>query len=179
MAARKLSSHVVGYLGERLVEVYAILGSRGKLTSFKPGIDVDHKDLVFDERGRNRNVYVQVKCALGPGPNGLFAFRADYPMGDISESARFVYVLCHLDVTKMALTHVWLVPSADFNRLCSRTRLRSGVMLLAAPGLNKHSKWNPYLIPPAELGARLLEIAQHAPAEAPLALAGSLLFVRQ
>lgn len=54
-----------------------------------------------------------------------------------------------------------------------------GIMLMASPGLNKHSKWNPLLIEPAELGPKLLSIAQHAPAEEPLKLPGSLLFVRQ
>ncbi len=178
MAAPKLSPHVVGYIGERLVEIYAILSSSGKLTSFRPGADVDHKDLIFDERGRNRNVYAQVKCALAPGSTGLFAFGASYPMGDIPSSRRFLYVLCRLDTRKMALAHLWLVPSLDFNRLCSRTAYRGGIMLLADPGLNKHSKWNPYLIAPNELGPKLLNIAQRAPAEGPLRVPGALLMLR-
>jgi len=177
MTARKLSTHLAGYIGERLAEVYAIVTSGGKLTSFRPGADVDHKDLIFDERGRNRNVYVQVKCAQAARPNGLFAFRANYPAGDINSSARFVYVLCHLDVTKIALTHVWLVSSPDFNRLANRTRQHSGFALLANPGLNKHNKWNRYLIAPEELGPRLLDIAQHAPAEEPMNLPGALLML--
>jgi len=177
MAARKLSAHVVGYIGERLVEVYTIMSSSGKLTSFKPGVDVDHKDLIFDERGRNRNVYAQVKCALAASVNRLFEFNAYYPKGDLPSSPRFVYILCHLDVIRMAITHVWLVPSADFNRLASNSIYRGKVHLLATPGLSRHSKWNPYLIAAGELGSKLLEIAQHAPAEEPLDLPGALLML--
>lgn len=179
MAIRRLSPSIVGYLGERLVEVYAILSSAGRLTSFKPGADVDHRDLIFDERGRNRNVYAQVKCALAAGAKGLFEFNAFYLAHDIPSSPRFVYILCHLDVTRMALAHIWLVPSADFNRLASHSAYQGGIKLVAAPGLNPHSKWNPYLIAINELGPKLLYIAQHAPAEEPLALPESLLFVRQ
>jgi hypothetical protein len=179
MPARRLSPSVVGYISERLVEVYAILGTGGKLTSFKPGVDVDHRDLIFDERGRNRNVYAQVKCALAANPRGLFEFNAYYPAGDPPSTPRFVYILCHLDVTRMAITHIWLVPSADFNRLASRSIYRGGIHFVASPGLSKHSKWNPWLIPLNELGRRLLYIAQHAPAEHPLSLPDSLLFVRQ
>ncbi len=179
MPARKLTPPVVGYIGERLVEVYAILSSVGRLTSFKPGADVDHRDLIFDERGRNRNVYAQIKCALAISVSGFVRFAAYYPMGDIPSSPRFVYILCRLDAKTMALTHIWLVPSADFNRLAARTGIRGGVTLLASPALHKRSKWNSYLIAPSELGSKLLEIAQHAPAEEPLRLPGSLLFVRQ
>lgn len=142
-------------------------------------MDVDHKDLIFDERGRNRNVYAQVKCALAAGLPGLFEFNAYYPAGVLPSSPRFVYILCHLELTKMAIAHVWLVPSADFNRLASHSVYRGGIHLVASPGLSKHSKWNPYLIPLDELGPRLLDIAQRAPAEEPLTLPGSLLFVRQ
>ncbi|TMD04274.1 MAG: hypothetical protein E6J01_13525 [Chloroflexi bacterium] len=177
MPARRLSPSVVGYISERLVEVYAILSSGGKLTSFKPGVDVDHRDLIFDERGRNRNVYAQVKCALAAGRPGLFEFNAYYPKGDLPSSPRFVYILCHLDVTRMAITHVWLVPSADFNRLASHSIYRGGIHLVASPGLNRHSKWNPWLIPLNELGPRLLDVAQHAPAAEPLDLPGALLLL--
>jgi hypothetical protein len=178
MGSRRLSPSVVGYISERLVEVYAILSSWGKLTSFKPGVDVDHKDLIFDERGRNRNVYAQVKCALTAGKLGLFEFNAYYPAGVLPSSPRFVYILCHLDVTKMAIAHIWLVLSADFNRLASHSVYRGGIHLVASPGLNKHSKWNPYLIPLDELGPRLLAIAQHAPAEGPMSLPDALLMLR-
>lgn len=177
MPAKMLSTQAVGYVGERLVEVYAILGSAGKLISFRPATDVDHKDLIFDDRGRNRNVYVQVKCAHTVDASGFVHFRAAYPLGDIPSSPRFVYVLALLDVDRMALTHIWLVPSRDFNRLAARTGRRGGITLLAAPGIRGHSKWNPYRTPPEELGSRLLAVVQKAPAEEPLVLSGSLLFV--
>jgi len=177
MARSNLSTHVVGYLGELLVEVDAIIGSEGRLTSFRPGVDVDHKDLIFDERGRNRNVYVQVKTALAPSPNGVLSFRASFPAGDVPESPRLVYVLAHLDVKGMALKRIWLVASPDFNRLATRSKQRGGVSLMAAPWPNKTNKWSPFLIAPEELGRRLLDIAQHAPAEAPLDLPGALLML--
>lgn len=177
MPLRKLSTQVVGYVGERLVEVYAMLSSGGKLISFRPAADVDHKDLIFDERGRNRNVYVQVKCAHTVDASGFVHFRAAYPLGDIPSSDRFVYVLALLDVDRMALTDIWLVPSRDFNRLAARTGRRGGITLLAAPGIRGRSKWNRHRIQPQELGSRLLAIIQKAPAEEPLALPGSLLFV--
>ncbi|SRR5216684_3723742 len=177
MAARKLSSHVVGYIGERLVELYTIMSSSGKLTSFKPGVDVDHKDLIFDELGRNRNVYAQVKCALAVDPHGFVHFNARFPVGDIPLSARFVYILCRLDANKMALTHIWLVPSRDFNELAMHTKYRGRVVLLASPGVTKRSKWYPYRVTPDELGPKLLYIARHAPAEEPMNLPGALLLL--
>jgi hypothetical protein len=177
MAARKLSSHVVGYVGERLVEVYTIMSSSGKLTSFKPGVDVDHKDLIFDELGRNRNVYAQVKCALAVDPHGFVHFRASFADADIPSSARFVYILCRLNANQMALTHIWLVPSKDFNELAMRTKYQGRIVLLASPGVTKRSKWNPYRVTPDELGPKLLYLARHAPAEEPIDLPGALLLL--
>ena len=59
-----------------------------------------------------------------------------------------------------------------------KSAFRGAIELLPAPGLNKHSKWIPYLIAPSELGSKLLDIARHAPAEGPLRLPGTLLMLR-
>jgi hypothetical protein len=175
--AKSLTRHLVGFIGERLVETYAILSSTGKLTSFGPGVDVDHKDLIFDERGKNRNVYAQVKCAVRRHREIMFA--AEYEAGELPSSPRFIYILCLLDVDRMTLSSVWLVPSSDFNRLASRRNNKGRIRLEAEPGLTRRSKWDPYLIPINQIGPRLLQIAQRAPAEEPLQLPDSLLFVRQ
>src|SRR5437660_12331553 len=64
---RPLPKKISGYVAELLVEAYALLGAGGKLTSFRPNIDIDHKDLVFDELGsRLRSAYVQVKSLTHP-----------------------------------------------------------------------------------------------------------------
>lgn len=46
-----LPTNISGNVAELLVEVYALLSAGGKLTSWRPGIDIDHKDLIFDEVG--------------------------------------------------------------------------------------------------------------------------------
>ncbi len=180
----RLSKHefpdsLVAYAAERLVEVYAILGARGKLTSFRPGSDVDHKDLILDERGGTRSVYVQVKCATHPTSTGGVRFIARYPEGAIPSSPRLVYVNCVLDVDQMDLPRLWFVPSPDFNRLADRVHERPGwITLNFSAQVSGHGHGKKFLVERSELGQRFLDLIDSAPPEEPPRIPGLLLMRR-
>src|SRR5437667_12740611 len=59
-----------GAVAEALVAAYALMSAKGKLSSYRPFTDVDGKDLVIDLAGGFKDIYVQVKCALGIDRNG-------------------------------------------------------------------------------------------------------------
>jgi len=65
----------------------------GKLSSYRPFTDVDGKDIVIDLAGGFKNIYIQVKCALGIDRNrrigGLVRLHRDH----VPSSPNFVYVV--------------------------------------------------------------------------------------
>ena len=81
-----------GAIAEALVAAYALIGANGKLTSYRPFTDVDGKDIVIDLAGGFKDIYIQVKCALGLNrdrwvvPAAMFyrrAYRTSLPKGMI------------------------------------------------------------------------------------------------
>ena len=59
-----------GAVADALVAAYGLMSAGGKLSSYRPFTDVDGKDLVIDLAGGFKDIYVQVKCALGIDRNG-------------------------------------------------------------------------------------------------------------
>jgi hypothetical protein len=169
----------LGYVAERLVEVYALLGAGGELSSFKPGSDVDHKDYIVDRRGSVRNVYLQVKCATHPDSDGRVVCQANFRGDELLSSPRFLYIFCLLDSKEMELSKIWLVPSQDFNRMATRLKRRTGYLTLQFEAyLGRRSKWARFLVDRSELGARLLGYIDVAPAAGAPSLTGLLILGR-
>jgi len=54
-----------GAVAEALVAAYALMSANGKLTSYRPYTDVDGKDLIIDLAGSFKDIYIQVKSAIG------------------------------------------------------------------------------------------------------------------
>src|SRR5437660_3411301 len=108
---RPLPKKVSGYVAELLVEAYALLGAGGKLTSFRPNIDIDHKDLVFDELGGLlRSLYVQVKCVTHITNGYQLVCLVKYPDGKPITNDRFIYIFALLNIRSFTLERIWLVP---------------------------------------------------------------------
>jgi hypothetical protein len=69
------------------------------------------------------------------------------------EHPAFLYSI--LFVQAQAITHSWLIPSADFNRLAYHHRTPSGHLALifeAAPDTDE--RWRPWLVDPTQLGPK-------------------------
>ena len=164
MATKKLATrHLIGRVAECLIEAYGVISSGGLLDGFRPGVDMDHKDLIFDEVGGYRNVYAQVKCATQLINNCV---RCHVQVGSkpIPADPSFVYIFCWLDLKAMDLIRIWVVPSPDFNRLAYRSfSARSRFALAFSAKAAGDPKWDKFLVDKHSLGPRLLEIALAAP----------------
>src|SRR5438132_7302012 len=178
---RPLPKKISGYVAELLVEAYALLGAGGKLTSFRPNIDIDHKDLVFDELGsRLRSAYVQVKSLTHPSNPYQVICLVKYSNGKPIANDRFIYVFALLNVKSMTLEKIWLVPCKDFNRLATRMRIKGkGIVLVFAAyarerQYNVAGKWDRFEVKPGDLGPRFLSVIAHARAKAPIKAAALL-----
>ena len=178
---RPLPKKISGYVAELLVEAYALLGAGGKLTSFRPNIDIDHKDLVFDELGsRLRSAYVQVKSLTHPSNPYQVICLVKYSNGKPITNDRFIYVFSLLNVRSMTLEKIWLVPCKDFNRLATRMRIKGkGIVLVFAAyarerQYNVAGKWDRFEVKPGDLGPRFLSVIAHARAKAPIKAAALL-----
>lgn len=103
-----------GAVAEALVAAYALMSAGGKLTSYRPFTDVDGKDIVIDLAGGFKDIYIQVKCALGIDGNRRIGGTVRLHRDKVPSSPKFVYIFCLLDRRKMELTRIWVVPSAIF-----------------------------------------------------------------
>ena len=181
-SGRALPKKISGYAAELLVEVYALLGAGGKLTSFRPNIDIDHKDLVFDELGpRLRSAYVQVKCVTRLNKEGQVTCIVRYLKGRPIANDRLVYVFAYLDTRIMALEKIWFVPSKDFNRLATRMPMKGKGITLEFHGYARKrqrkvpaGRWDRFAITAEELGPRFLKLIETARAATPLHARGLL-----
>src|SRR3989442_7272369 len=81
-----------GAVAEALVAAYALMSAKGKLSSYRPFTDVDGKDLVIDLAGGFKDIYLQVKCALGIDRNGRIGGMVRLHRDQIPSSPKFVYV---------------------------------------------------------------------------------------
>src|SRR5438132_10805887 len=175
---------ISGYVAELLVEAYALLSAEGKLTSFRPNIDIDHKDLVFDELGsRLRSAYVQVKSLTHPSNPYQVICLVKYSDGKPITNDRFIYVFALLNVRSMTLERIWLVPCKDFNRLATRMRIKEkGIVLVFAAYVRERQykvvgKWDRFEVKPEDLGPRFLRVIESARATAPISGVGLLQMV--
>jgi len=158
---KRLPPVLVGYIIECLVEAYALLGARGRLTTARPDSDVDHKDFIIDERGGYRSIYLQVKGATRLDHGTLRVF-VRYSKGEILSDRRLVYVFCLLDVEAITLPRMWVIPAPEFSRLAIRADLPGGRVQLSFTA-GRAGKWSRFEIEPTRLGDRLLEIIRSQP----------------
>src|SRR5579864_703722 len=125
MSARKanrLAPGLVGHVAELLARAYVMASSLGRLTTFKPDADVDHKDFIVDRRGGDRHGYVQMKCTTRLQQDQVWC-SAKYLPGEIPSSDRVFYLFAFLDLRSVELTQMWLVPAPEFNRLAYRKQV--------------------------------------------------------
>jgi hypothetical protein len=106
-----LTAALMGRVIEDLVEAYALVSARGRLTSSRPSADVDHKDFIFDERGGYRNIYLQVKGVTQFNVLGQVSMHVEFRPDALLSNPRFLYLFCLLDVKSMQIARMWLVPS--------------------------------------------------------------------
>jgi hypothetical protein len=147
----------LGTLVELMVEAEILAGSGGRLIASRLEPDVDHRDLVVAEVGGYGALWLQVKGTTHPDREGRVVAFANYPVDAIPESARLLYLVCLLDLQQHLLARLWLVPSADFNRLAYRERSAHAdrVTLQFSCRAAGDERWDSFEVPRLELAARL------------------------
>jgi len=154
---------LVGEVAELLARAYVLASSLGRLTTFKPEADVDHKDFIVDRRGGDRHGYVQVKCATRLRQKQVWCV-ARYLPDQIPTSARLFYLFAFLDLRSIELTQMWLVSARDFNRLSYRKKRRSRIELwFKTPARDR--RWDQFAVSREDLAARIGELMDSAPSE--------------
>jgi hypothetical protein len=146
-----------GTLTELMVEAEILAGSDGRLIPSRVEPDVDHRDIVVAEIGGFGVLWLQVKGASHPGQSGRVLAEATFSIGAIPESERLLYVVCLVDLQLHQLARIWLIPSADFNRLAYRSLSeRSGhIVLIFNCLVAGDDRWDRFEVPRLELAARL------------------------
>src|SRR3982074_2235230 len=117
-----IEGSALGTLVELMVEAEILAGSGGRRIPSRLEPDVDHRDIVVAEVGGYGALWLQVKGTTHPDREGRIVAFANYPADAIPESPRVLYLVCLLDLEQHLLARLWLVPSADFNRLAYRER---------------------------------------------------------
>ncbi len=170
----------IGYLAQSMVGPSAMVGSGFELTPLPTVVDVDHRDLDLDEKGTDRHCEVQVKAATHLDREGRVVCFANYPEDAVPETPRFVYVAGLLDLVRVELARIWMVPSAEFNRLAYRQHRADQpgrVTLQFSCRAAGDPRWDRFEVGHLELGERLLDLVRTAPQARPLRLPGTRLVV--
>ena len=157
----------LGTLTELMVEAEILAGSDGHLIPSRLEPDVDHRDLVVAEVGGYGALWLQVNGTTHPDREGRVVAFANYPADAIPESPRLLYLVCLVDLEQHQLARLWLVPSADFNRLAYRDHSdRAGrVTLQFSCNTEDDEKWGRFEVPRLELASRLApQVAALGPA---------------
>lgn len=152
-----IEGSALGTLVELMVEAEILAGSNGRLIPSRVEPDVDHRDIVVAEVGGYGALWLQVKGTTHPDAEGRIVAFANYPVDAIPESPRLLYLVGLVDVEQHILARIWLVPSADFNRLAYREHsVRPGrVSLQFSCVANGDPRWDRFEMTRLELGARL------------------------
>lgn len=152
-----IEGSTLGTLVELMVEAEILAGSNGYLIPSRLEPDVDHRDLVIAEVGGYGALWLQVKGTTHPDREGRVVAFANYPADAIPESQRLLYLICLLDLEQHQLARLWLVPSADFNRLAYREHSdRAGrVTLQFSCKIDGDERWDQFEVPRLELARRL------------------------
>jgi hypothetical protein len=152
-----------GAVAEALVAAYALISAGGKLSSYRPFTDVDGKDIVIDLAGGFKDIYVQVKCALGIDRNRRIGGTVRLHRDQVPSSRKFVYIFCLLDRRKMELTRIWVVPSAIFYKRAYRTLLPKGMIQFNFDyRTGGDDRWEAFEVTRQQLGLRLVELIKAA-----------------
>ena len=122
-------------------------------------------------RGGIPAIAIQVKTARDVDRYGLVEARASFPAGHVREHPAFLYTVLLLD--SVAIGTAWLVPSPDFNRLAYRQAARGRVVLAFRGDPTRPDRYTPFLVPPLELGPRLLSVIDALEEPIPHQLLGS------
>ena len=140
-----------------MVEAEILAGSDGRLIPSKVEPDVDHRDIVVAALGGFSALWLQVKGSTHLDKEGRVIATATFPIGAIPESDRLYYVVCMVDLKEHKLARVWLVPSADFNRLANHDHPhRPGHVTLQFSCIaTGDQRWDQFEVPRLGLAARL------------------------
>jgi len=118
--------------------------STGKTTSFK-------------------DIYVQVKCALGTDRNGRIGGLVRLHRDHVPSSPKFVYIFCLLDRQRMELTRIWVVPSVIFYKRAYRTLLPKGMIQFNFDYRTRgDDRWEEFEVTRQQLGPRLVMLIKKA-----------------
>jgi hypothetical protein len=148
---------MLGTLTELLVEAEILAGSDGRLIPSRVEPDVDHRDIIVAELGGFGALWLQVKGMAHLDSRGQLCANARFPIGAIPESDRLYYVVCVLDLKEHQLARLWLLPSADFNRLAYRDlNSQPGHVIFNLRGrADGDKRFGKFEIPRLEFAARL------------------------
>ncbi len=152
-----LEGSTLGALVELIVEAEILAGSEGRLIPSRMEPDVDHRDIVVADAGGFTALWLQVKGTTHADREGRIVAFANYPVDAVPESPRLVYLVALLDTEQHVLSRVWLVPSAEFNRLAYREHSARPhrVTLQFSCVASGDPRWDGFEVPRLQIGARL------------------------
>lgn len=151
----------VGRAGELAVELYALVTSGGELDIYSPVVDDDHVDLVAGIRGGPPTVGIQVKTTPSVDRSGLVEATASYPLGHVREHPSFLYAVVLLDAVRIEA--MWLIGSADFNRLAYRIADGGREVLEFRGKPGGDDAFQNFLIDPMQIGPAIISSIRQAP----------------
>lgn len=144
----------LGRLFENLVEDAYTAGSAGRLASYLPVLDSHGVDRAVSLEG-GPPLFLQVKAHERARRDGRLSYHI--PLTEIGAYER--WLACLVAGTESELAEVYLVPGPDLLRLGERGTLVDGRPCVRATLSPNSPTWSPYHTPPAQLAARVEQLA--------------------
>jgi hypothetical protein len=172
-----LSPTQIGRSGEALFSAVATLSADGKLELTGDFADDDHTDITVRGRGAFRALFIQVKTATHLTAGNQVDAKATMRPGTAApDDPAFVYVFILL--AGISIETVWVVPSADFNRLAYRHEAAEGLILTFNAYPDRDDRYAPFRVAPHDLGPHILGLMSELPARRPPKFEGASLMAR-
>lgn len=149
---------------EHLIAASCILASSGKLNALTGLVDDEGVDITFKARGGLRTLDVQVKARFLDGAKVLRdrgRFIANVQKNTFQPRRDLYMLFVAVDGAQATFGPVWLVPSADFDRIALHANPPNGgprLRFQASARESSQDKWSPYRLRRDELAPAVLGI---------------------
>ncbi|HEY1421571.1 MAG TPA: hypothetical protein VGG90_12800 [Candidatus Dormibacteraeota bacterium] len=172
-----LSQTQIGRSGEALFSAIATLTADGRIELTGDFADDDHTDITARGHGGFRGLFIQIKTATHLDAAQQVEGRTTLQIGaDPPEDPAFVYVFILL--AGISIGTIWVVPSAEFNRLAYRHEDAQGLTLAFRAYPDRDDRYAPFRVAPEAVGPRILELMASLPDRRPPKFEGASIVAR-
>lgn len=155
----QISSKQKGNITENRVVELITLGSKGRLTCYTPNSDDDGIDIIVNQKGQFKSLYIQVKSRYTL--NKANQFIQNVGLSTFNIDVNFYIIFVYFNPNTLEIESLWFVPSVEFkdNSYLKKAgdTYKPFYRFSANPRVSL-DKWEQYKVHKTQLGMTILEM---------------------